>query len=555
MSKHINGLLASALWGVLPAAALLLAGCYNDEGNYTYDDSIHDISVGLNSMYGVRLADSAYNYTIHPNITTADGDRSYLSYTWVMNTSDANSLANDTIGHDSTVTLRIDPDQSPMVYNYYLRLYVNNSKTNTVTMVPTQLEVAKPYTKCWLVLHNVGGHAEMGSVEYAGSDVIVTPNAYSNDSHRSFTGKPLNIATVLHSTDEYTVGYNSEAYLYVNTTNQDESGIYNQTHKFDLVSAWSGVNYIPYIDPGSKVDLANAQFASSGNGGLVICSNGQVARNWASDGPYIMSMTPDQTVTGNYYISKIAAGPHTAIGYDSIGHRFVHLALQTGSMWSYVGGSISRIPYKNGTDAIDPNRIDPNETVINIVNGYHYDISSRANWQRYSCYAYALGAGSMSHVYVFRYYPLTSGTDAVVPADYEFVTPDGVTQNTPMASGPTFNNIIFYAAGNKIYRLDISTGNATVIWQSDDPRATISCLKMAVDSYAWGNTSNSDQTGADSYGVPFVRVLGAGVNLSNGTGEMVVLQLNTAGRVDDDNKYPSIQINSGFGPIKDIAFI
>lgn len=550
MNKYKKALLPAAL----PLALLLMAGCYDDEGNYDYDESIHDISVGLNSMYGVRLQDSAFNYTIHPSITTDDGDKSYLSYTWVMNTQDANSLDNDTISLDSTVTLRIEPETSN--FEYYLRLYVTNRRTNTVTMVPTQLEIARPYTKCWLVLHTTGGHAEMGAVEYAGSEVIVTPNAYSHETGHALTGQPLALASVLHSTDDYSTGYNSEAYLYLNTTNQAESGLLNQVGKFQLAAPWSEINYVPYIDPSSPIDMANASFASSGNGGLVICSNGAVARNWASDGPYIMPMTADQTVTGDCHISKIAAGPHTALGYDSVGHRFVHLALQNGSMWYYNGGTISRIPYKSGTDAVDPNRIDPNETVINIVNGYHYDISARANWQRYSCYAYALEPGSMSHVYVFRYYPLTmSGSDAVVPSTYEFVTPEGVGQGTPMASGPTYNNILFYASGNKIYRLDIVTGNATVIWQSDDPRATISCLKMAVDSYAFGNTTSSDQVGTDSYGHPFVRVLGAGVNLSDGTGQMVVLQLNTAGRVDEDGKYPAIQLNSGFGPIKDIAFI
>lgn len=555
MSKHVFRLLPTALRAAMPMALLLLAGCYEDEGNYTYDESVSDIEVKLNGMYGVRLADTPFEYTIRPDITTADGDVSYLDYTWVMNTSDPNSLDNDTVSHDAAVTLRIDPEAQPLAYNYYLRLYVTNNRTGTVTMVPTQLEVAKPYTKCWMVLHTAGGHAEMGAVEYAGSDILVTPDAYSRDAGRQLTGMPLGIASVLHSTSEYTVGYNSEAYLYLNTTNRQESGLLNQTHKFELAAPWDDINYVSYTAPDSKIDMANFTHASSGNGGLVICSNGEIARNWASDGPYIMPMLPDQTITGDYYISKVGGGPHTAIGYDSIGHRFVHVALQSGSMWSYNGGTLSRIPYKSGVDATDPNRVDPTEEVIAIVNGYHYDISSRANWQRYSCYAYALRAGSMSHVYVFRYYPLTSGTDAVVPAEYEFVTPDGVGRNTPMASGPTFNNILFYAAGNKIYRLDIVTGTATVIWQSDDPRATIGSLRMAVDSYAWGNTTNSDQTGTDTYGHPFVRVLGAGVNRSDGTGEMVVLHLNTAGKVDDDGKFPAVQVNRGFGPIKDIAFI
>ena len=48
---------------------------------------------------------------------------------------------------------------------------------------------------------------------------------------------------------------------------------------------------------------------------------------------------------------------------------------------------------------------------------------------------------------------------------------------------------------------------------------------------------------------------GVAVNKSDGTGELVVLQLNAAGKVDDDHKFPSTQIHKGFGKIKDIAFI
>mgnify|MGYP000210653036 CR=1 FL=1 len=105
----------------------------------------------------------------------------------------------------------------------------------------------------------------------------------------------------------------------------------------------------------------------------------------------------------------------------------------------------------------------------------------------------------MSHVYIFSYYALTHANEATMTNVFEFPTPEGINENTPMTSGATFYNIIFYAAGNKVYKLDISTGSST--------------------------------------------------------GELVVLQLNAAGKVDDDHKFPSTQIHKGFGKIKDIAFI
>ena len=104
-----------------------------------------------------------------------------------------------------------------------------------------------------------------------------------------------------------------------------------------------------------------------------------------------------------------------------------------------------------------------------------------------------------------------------------------------------------------MYKLDISTGSSKVIYQSDDARATISCLRIAVGQFSWND--GNDNLGTDTYEHPYSRLLGVAVNKSDGTGELVVLQLNAAGKVDDDHKFPSTQIHKGFGKIKDIAFI
>ena len=122
-----------------------------------------------------------------------------------------------------------------------------------------------------------------------------------------------------------------------------------------------------------------------------------------------------------------------------------------------------------------------------------------------------------------------------------------------MTSGYEYNNIIFYATGNKIYKLDCSTGKSTLVYQHEDSAAKISCLKMAVEGYT--SFGGSDDEGTENYGHPYTRCLGAGINTSDGNGEFVVLQLNTSGKVDENKKYPSIQIHKGFGKITDIDFI
>lgn len=543
---------------ILCAALLtsVLASCYEDKGNYNYDESISDISVKLNNTYGVRKADTEMTYTITPAITTADGDKSYLKYDWLMNTTAANSSRNDTIGHDESVTLTMDPTSSKFAYKYYLKLYVTNTRTNTRTMVPTTLEVTKPYSKAWAVLYEKDNHAALGAVEYVGSDMVVTPDAYAQDTGHELTGQPVALSCVQHETTESYFAYSADSQFYLTTTNDEESGLLDQGNKFKQMATWKSLVSPQQAD---QIDFSNFTTMACANSGMLLCSNGHMF-NQCYYSPFFYQMNPGENLDGDYYISKFCAGPHTAVGFDKTGHRFVHLALQSSDYWmGYTPSGIKeaapimRIPYKTGLDARDPNHIDANEDVINIVNGYHYEKNGTAIWQRYSCYAYALAPAHMSHVYVFRYYALTHNDVAIMPFVYEFPTPEGVNENTPMTSGATYNNIIFYASGNKVYKLDITTGNATVIYQNDDTQATISCLKMAMDGYGWSDYS--DDMGSDTYGHPYSRLLGVAVNKSDGTGELVVLQLNTAGKVDDNHKFPSTQIHRGFGKIKDIAFI
>ena len=61
----------------------LLSSCYKDKGDYVYNEDIHDISVKLESVYGMRKSDGIMTCNIDPEIETADGDKSYLEYVWI----------------------------------------------------------------------------------------------------------------------------------------------------------------------------------------------------------------------------------------------------------------------------------------------------------------------------------------------------------------------------------------------------------------------------------------------------------------------------------------
>lgn len=533
---------------------LLTASCYEDKGNYTYDESIYDISVKVKDVYGIRKSDEKMTYTITPEIKTHDGDKSSLRYTWLINTQGP-TFYGDTISRDSTVSIPLDPEDPNFAYKYYLRLYVTDLKTQGETMVATELDISQPYSKAWAVLHETDGHAELGTVEYVGNDMLVTPDAYTKEAGKSLTGKPLALTCRQHASDAYSFGYESLSQLYVSTTNDEESGLFNQVDHFKLMAPWSKLFNQSQL---SNVQLTGLKGEASTNGGVIINTKGHLFRN-SYYSPYFYEMKPSTTFLGDYGISRSIAGPHTALGFDSIGHRFVHINLQSGDTWTGYNptgvkdaGNIEPIQ-RNSGDGTDPSKIASDIQIINFVNGYHYEVTGTAIWQKYSAYAYGLGNGNRSYVYVFRYYALTHTDVASMPGYFSFVTPEGVTASTPMASGYKYNNILFYAVDNKVYKLDFSTGQSSLIYQNEDPSAKISCLKMAVDGYSEFATDEDD--GTQSYGHPYCQCLGVGVNTSDGKGELVVLQLNSAGKVDTDHKYPSIQTHKGFGKIKDIAFM
>lgn len=535
---------------------LVLTSCYKDLGNYDYDNSVTDIPVGLQSTYVVKKQPELFTYTIKPAINIPDEAKKHLTYEWYMSTTDAR-LKGELVGTDSILTVTMNPKEPDMPYSYYIRLYVKDGKTGAVNMQATTLEVAKPYSYAWMILHETDGHAELGAVEYSKGTVFVTPDAYTHDHKIPLKGKPLNLSFRQREMNNIYWKYNAQTQLYLTTTNPDESGLIDVANNFELYSAWSRMMYPTQRD--AWFDASNVIFSGGANG-AIMTSKGKVFQS-ALSGAALYMMSKSSAVTGDYAISKLVCGPQAGIGYDSIGHRFLDLPLTSGEAWydmiaddpDYIETtSVSLIP-NHKDNAQDPSKIPAERQLVALVNGYHYDKTNIAPWQRYTIYAYMISE-TRSYVYVFHCRGLTNATEPALPYYYEFDTPLGITVNTPMTSGSSYNNILFYAVGNKVYKLDVSNGQSVVIYEHPDPEARIADLKIACEGYCFGDTN--DSKGIDGYGFPYNRQLGAAFNLPDGKGEFVVLHLGVNGRVSDElSLYPSVQVYKGFGLMKSIAFI
>ena len=552
-------------------ALLLVSACYEDKGNYDYLP-LHRVIVEVEHNYGIKRPETAMDYTITPKVTLSDGstDLSDVQFVWKGNSSN-NQQPGDILSTEQSITLHLDPEADNFSYNWYLRLYVTDGKSGVTDMYPVNLTIVKPYEYSWIVLHDTDEHAEVGAVEYAAGEMIVTPDALTQergDLAEPLKGKAVSLGRRQESTvyAQWWGGLDNNTQLYVNTTLAEESGLVNQAEHFLLLANWERMIYpVDYdgFDP-SNVNVANGALQ------MTMCSNGHAYQGSGySFLLYGSDPTNDVESVGDYYIEKMFGLPSTSICYDSKQGRFLLCGRDGTGSWNGSGShdpiyapqdnimSISSSP----NNAADPNVVSLDKKLVDFTGGYWYAKTARAAQQRMRAYAYMLSEETgKSYVYVFNNYPLVNNTDAEDPTPvtgyYTFDTPDGVTTDTPMTSSWEYNNVLFYAVDNKIYKLDFAMtgGSTTLVYQDPDPQAKISCLQMAYEEANYFTTDEAND-GTERYGHPYTRVLGAGVNMSDGSGKLLILHLNTAGKVDSDTTYPAVQEHTGFGTIKDITFI
>ena len=105
--------------------------------------------------------------------------------------------------------------------------------------------------------------------------------------------------------------------------------------------------------------------------------------------------------------------------------------------------------------------------------GYNYNASMNNNIY---CYGFAQSVEKDScYVYEFRSYGLGNSSQAAFSGFYPVKTPEALNAESCFASSLSYNGILFYAAGNKVYRFDFiqTGGKATPIYTHAGGKATV----------------------------------------------------------------------------------
>ena len=531
---------------------LLVASCYDDKGNYTYQE-VNTLDVSLNKVYSVRL-DKDTTVTIIPQLSQSlQENEDNLEYTWLHSTTNHNFYGHgkfDTVGLEQNLNFHIDPEAKNLAYAHYFRLNVYDRITDIEYPVNTTIELIKPYVGSWMILHRKNGQTELGSVEYIGGDIVVQEDAYYEETGKRFTGKPQALMSYTTSCKYYGTGSGWNMFTVI-TDDPVESGVYCQWKHFEKKDSLTRM-VAPLAQ--NSFDFQHITLADGdGTASALLLSGGMLYQSPRAGKIY----EPAADLEGEVNITLASKISNNALLYDEAGHRFAFYYNTSDGLGVkkydplYFSESeentnlIKAIPTRDGNvSAVNPNKLPEDQTVLYLGTGYQY----ASAWT--SVYAYAL-AKNDTRCFVYEFNPrgFNYSDNASFNGYYTINIPQGLDESAVFASTPPYSGLLFYASGNTVYRLDFKQagGKATAIYTHAGGKA----VKM---KFAKRYLSSSNAFDAYEFDVQYS--LGIGFDMGNGKGDFVILNLSSTGSVGGDSEhYPAKQVYTDFGEITDFVFI
>ena len=531
---------------------LLVASCYDDKGNYTYQE-VNTLDVSLNKVYSVRL-DKDTTVTIIPQLSQSlQENEDNLEYTWLHSTTNHNFYGHgkfDTVGLEKNLNFHIDPEAKNLAYAHYFRLNVYDRITDIEYPVNTTIELIKPYVGSWMILHRKNGQTELGSVEYIGGDIVVQEDAYYEETGKRFTGKPQALMSYTTSCKYYGTGSGWNMFTVI-TDDPVESGVYCQWKHFEKKDSLTRM-VAPLAQ--NSFDFQHITLADGdGTASALLLSGGMLYQSPRAGKIY----EPAADLEGEVNITLASKISNNALLYDEAGHRFAFYYNTSDGLGVkkydplYFSESeentnlIKAIPTRDGNvSAVNPNKLPEDQKVLYLGTGYQY----ASAWT--SVYAYAL-AKNDTRCFVYEFNPrgFNYSDNASFNGYYTINIPQGLDESAVFASTPPYSGLLFYASGNTVYSLDFKQagGKATAIYTHAGGKA----VKM---KFAKRYLSSSNAFDAYEFDVQYS--LGIGFDMGNGKGDFVILNLSSTGSVGGDSEhYPAKQVYTDFGEITDFVFI
>lgn len=183
--------LSHILLGMAVLGSGILAGCYDDKGNYDYRD-INEMTVTVlaKNQNGREMLIGEDGYCRYKQPSSTDtlwvtytpevkqsgrNDESNLEYSWRVGYTKDNKYVVDTVS-TKELTLTFPPQRTTA---YSVVFSVTDLSTNLSFYQSLQITTVKPYINSWLVLNGVKGNRRISAVEDPDSlAYIFTADAY-----------------------------------------------------------------------------------------------------------------------------------------------------------------------------------------------------------------------------------------------------------------------------------------------------------------------------------------------------------------------------------------
>lgn len=539
-------------------SSLWLASCYEDKSNYDYHE-INDIEIVSSSyVYTTPPEGMTREILIEPTITqTMTSGSENLAYEWKRR---VDGLSWSVVGHEATYKLVVTSNDTQDIY---LRFAVTDTDQDIITYEEIVVRPIFAFNQCWFILQNENDQAVLGSVDGEGAVRVVTHDIYKQETGRSFSGKPtgLGLHPFMRLNNLLTDPGNPIYAILLGVFTDTEPYILNGSTLENFKWNYQRLLYEKRI----KGDATFAPWSMIGcRNNLSIVDDGKLWMAFCDSFGLCYTAKLDPALGGefDYQAALLGYGVRTLapsnVIYDSRGNRFLfHQMTDAFSM-----GLNDRQAIANGNGDRDnlytEDRYNAGGTLVSLatmseeakVNAafdpdhlpgdIRMDYMGLMNSQLTYNATLAVGHNSSNEllVYEFNQDALSSPSvgDLSFCNAYWNIRAEGDVSalqagELPVASSLFFNRMFFYAAGNKVYRVDMSFSEqiptVSLVYEYPDADSKITHMKFKSDCYdIIENGTNKE----------IQRHLGLIVEDAGGNACLVELLLTVAGEIERDRQ-------------------
>lgn len=557
----MNAILRNIL---IVACCFAAVSCYKDLGNYDY----HEINE-------LTITPGSYSYSIgapteillEPKVEQKKGfETENLSYCWQKPVS---SVEWKVVGDEPTYLLQISESDNQSITMIFS---VTDNDAGITSYAEVVVSPIIAFESCWFLLQDRGGKAVLGSVDGEGSQRSVTTDIYkSKNGGQKLQGTPLFLGVQPSLKTDREGRQDRENLL----------GVFTSSNQYILeassLHAHPDLNYdrIVYgrhlsgenmpVSDGSGPTLMDGQwtgFAIADGGTLWYAVNDEFALMFPLRLDESLDSEPYNYTVGDVNLSY--GNGNNLVMYDSKYNRFLSYNNTDDFGKGYEnrkyivqGGGTEDNLYlefrSNNTAFLTSVGNNGKGNAFNpdmLESGLVMDNMGMSTAGQYTSNVLAVGhVGSIFHAYELSMDAIFGNNNSysrcsgkwTVPAegDLSYYSEGKI----PVTTSSYFTRMFFYAAGNAIYRVDLSQASPAVakVWESENSSDVVTGLKFKTD--------NRDLTYDDETNKGIIRDLGAIVRRQDESCVFVEFNMTPAGEIEQNSE--GVQSISVFGDGKD----